>query len=65
MKPSAAPTSPEDLQRQEALGESGGMIQDETTGVPGFRTWAGIYWFVFGSLVLWVTLLALLTKALS
>jgi hypothetical protein len=65
MKPPAAPASPEDLQRQEALGERGGTIQDETTGVPGFRTWTGIYWFVLGSLVLWIALLALLTNALS
>ena len=21
---------------------------DETPGVPGFRTWRGVYWFVFG-----------------
>ncbi len=65
MKPSAAPASPEDLRRQEALGESGGVIQDESTGVPGFRAWRAIYWFVLGSLALWITLLALLTRALS
>jgi hypothetical protein len=65
MKPSAAPASPEGLQPQEAPRQPGETIQDETTGVPGFRTWTGIYWVVLGSLALWVALLALLTEALS
>jgi hypothetical protein len=27
---------------------------DENPGVPGFRTWRGVYWFVFGSFLLMV-----------
>ena len=32
---------------------------DESPGVPGFRTWRGVYLFVFGFFVLVVVLLAL------
>ncbi len=31
---------------------------DESPGVPGFRSWAGVYWFV---LAVFVALVALLT----
>ena len=39
--------------------------QDELTGLPRFRTWRGVYWFVFGSFVLWVVLLLVLTVIYS
>ena len=32
---------------------------DEAPGVPGFRTWRGIYWFVFGTFVAVVVALAI------
>ena len=32
---------------------------DESPGVPGFRTWRGIYFFVFTGFVVVVVLLAL------
>jgi hypothetical protein len=32
---------------------------DESPGVPGFRTWRGVYLFVFACFVLVVVLLAL------
>jgi hypothetical protein len=35
---------------------------DESPGVPGFRTWRGIYLFVFGAFVLVVALLALFSR---
>ena len=35
---------------------------DESPGVPGFRTWRGIYLFVFVSFVLVVVLLALFSR---
>jgi hypothetical protein len=38
---------------------------DETTGLPGFRTWRGVYLFVLGVLVVWVGLLAALTRMYS
>lgn len=38
---------------------------DESPGVPGFRTWRGIYLFVFVSFVLVVVLLALFSRAFA
>jgi hypothetical protein len=35
---------------------------DESPGVPGFRTWRGIYYFVFAGFVLVVVLLALFSR---
>jgi hypothetical protein len=34
-------------------------------GVPGFRTWRGVYFFVFGWFVLIVVLLALFTRVFA
>jgi hypothetical protein len=39
--------------------------EDESPGVPGFRTWRGVYLFVFGCFVLWVALLFALTRMFS
>ena len=38
---------------------------DELTGLPGLRTWRGVYVFVFGCFVLWVALLFALTRIFS
>jgi hypothetical protein len=38
---------------------------NESPGVPGFRTWRGIYLFVFLSFVLVVVLLALFSRAFA
>ena len=38
---------------------------DEPPGVPGFRTWRGIYLFVFGCFVLVVVLLALFSRVFA
>ena len=35
---------------------------DETPGVPGFRTWRGVYWFVFAAFVLVVLALAIFSR---
>ena len=35
---------------------------DETTGLPGFRTWRGVYVFVFGCFVLVVISLTLFSR---
>jgi len=35
---------------------------DESPGVPGFRTWRGIYLFVFAAFVLVVILLAVFSR---
>jgi hypothetical protein len=39
--------------------------QEEPPGVPGFRTWRGIYLFVFVSFVLVVVLLALFSRVFA
>ena len=38
---------------------------ERDTGLPGFRTWRGVYLFVAGCFLAYVTLLAVLTFALS
>jgi hypothetical protein len=38
---------------------------DEATGLPGFRTWRGVYVLVLASFVLWVVLLLALTISYS
>jgi len=37
----------------------------ELTSLPGLRTWRGVYIFVFGSFILWVALLLVLTVSFS
>jgi hypothetical protein len=39
--------------------------EDESTGLPGLRSWGGVYWFVVGVLAAWVGLLAVLTHVYS
>ena len=41
------------------------LRNEESPGVPGFRTWRGIYLFVFAFFVLCVVLLALLSHAFA
>lgn len=38
---------------------------EEPTGLPWPRTWRAVYWFVVGSFILYVLLLALLTARFS
>jgi hypothetical protein len=38
---------------------------DESPGLPGFRTWRGVYWFVFGAFVVVVAFLALFSRAFA
>lgn len=38
---------------------------DETTGLPGLRSWGGVYGFVVVMFVVWVVLLELLTRTFS
>jgi hypothetical protein len=44
---------------------SGPAQNNEATGLPWFRTWRGVYVFVFGCFVLWVALLFALTRIFS
>ncbi len=39
--------------------------RDEATDLPGLPTWRGVYFFVFGSFILWVLLLLALTMSYS
>ena len=57
-------------QTTEADGTEPGLLtssatESEATGLPGFRTWRGVYWFVLVVLVVWVGLLAALTRMYS
>ena len=47
------------------LVESPSDSREELTGLPGLRTWRGVYLFVFGSFILWVLLLLVLTMSYS
>ena len=38
---------------------------DESTGLPGLRSWREVYVFVLGVFVVWVALLAGLTEVFS
>ncbi len=38
---------------------------DETTGLPGLRSWRAVYLMVFGTFLLWIGLLAALTRFFS
>ena len=38
---------------------------EATTGLPGFRTWRGVYFFVLGCLLVYIGLLAWLMRAFS
>lgn len=41
------------------------LRREEKPGVPGFETWAGVYWFVFGSFVVVVLLLVAFSGAFA
>ncbi len=45
--------------------EAGKAPESEATGLPGFRTWRGVYLFVLVVLVVWIGLLAALTRMYS
>ena len=38
---------------------------DESPGVPGFRSWRGVYLFVFGWFVIVVVLLAIFSRVFA
>ena len=38
---------------------------DESTGLPGLRSWRAVYLFVLGVFVLWIGLLTVLTEMYS
>ena len=36
-------------------------VDDQSTGLPGLRSWPAVYWFVGGTFMLWLMLLTALT----
>ncbi len=44
-----------------ALGITRSTSEDEATGLPGVRTWRGVYWLVVAVFALWVGLLTWFT----
>ncbi len=38
------------------------LVTDESPGVPGFRDWRGVYWFVFGCFVAFVIALTVFAR---
>jgi hypothetical protein len=45
--------------------EPKGAPGEESPGLPGLRSWRGVYYLVVGTFVLWVVLLRLLTRVFS
>jgi hypothetical protein len=41
------------------------VAEAETTGLPWFHTWRGVYVFVFSCFIIWVVLLFALTLSFS
>jgi hypothetical protein len=60
MKPAAPLPQPGD-----SSSPAMGAVDDATTGLPGLRTWTGVYLFVLGVFVVWVMLLTALTLMFS
>jgi hypothetical protein len=58
-------TSRERLQSEDDSLNESAAAEDESTGLPGFRTWPRVYAFVLVSFVVWVALLTLLSRAFS
>ena len=56
MKSSGTPVPP---------GAAKSSVDEEATGLPVFKTWPAVYWFVFATFVVWVLLLAALTGIFS
>jgi len=46
-------------------GNGPATADDDRTGLPGLRTWRGVYVFVLGCFLLWVMLLIALTAFYS
>ncbi len=40
-------------------------VDDESTGLPGLRSWRSVYLFVLSVFVLWIGLLTVLTEMYS
>jgi hypothetical protein len=57
--------SPQETNELRGKGIPPPLPVDETTGLPGLRTWRAVYTVVIGLFVLWVGLLAWLTVSYS
>ncbi len=54
-----------DIRRPAGKEEEGTAADDAAPGVPGFRSWRGVYFFVFAWFVLTVVLLAIFTRTFA
>src|SRR5580700_9062015 len=66
--PAASRRRPRRLPAVREPGLAGKMTpppEDESTGLPGLRSWSGVYWGVVGVLAAWVAFLAVLTRVFS
>lgn len=50
---------------QHESGAAPGASENEATGLPGFRTWRAVYWFVAGVFAVVVGLLTVLSRMFS
>lgn len=62
-KPAAAAATPPAAPPSDSAASP--PIDDATTGVPFFRTWNGVYWFVAACFVAYVILLAALPRVFA
>lgn len=62
MTPSA--DNPEPTQ-DASSGRGGGEGRGDSTGLPCFRTWRGVYIFAFACFIVYVVLLTLFSRAFS
>ena len=65
MKPSASPASSGETSPHVSPQDRGQAIDDLVTGIPFFGTWRRVYLLVFGTFILWVCLLAALSRIFS
>ena len=45
--------------------EKQNTLSEETTGLPGLRSWRAVHLVVFGTFLLWIVLLTALTRCFS
>ncbi|HYO08571.1 MAG TPA: hypothetical protein VER17_06325 [Tepidisphaeraceae bacterium] len=61
----AAPAPPQSQSQSQSTSPQVEMIDDQVTGLPGLRTWGAVYLFVVAVFVLYVVLLAALSRAFA
>ena len=62
MKPPVVPATPAAGGPGGSPAQSNSTDDDASTGLPWIRSWRGVYLLVLGSFILWVVLLAWLSR---